>query len=37
LDQVKVTPAGDRLKIEAPVSQEELLSLIQTKAFAAPM
>jgi hypothetical protein len=37
LDQVKVTPTGDRLKIEAPVSQEELLSLIQTKAFAAPM
>jgi hypothetical protein len=37
LDQVKVTPSGDRLKIEAPVSQDELLSLIQTKAFAAPM
>ena len=37
LDQVKVTPTGDRLKIELPVSQEELLSLIQTKAFAAPM
>jgi hypothetical protein len=37
LDQVKVTPSGDRLKIDAPVSQDELLSLIQSKAFAAPM
>jgi hypothetical protein len=37
LDQVKVLPTGDRLKIELPVSQEELLSLIQTKAFASPM
>jgi len=37
LDQVKVIPTGDRLKIELPVSQEELLSLIQTKAFASPM
>ncbi|MFZ3215297.1 MAG: hypothetical protein WA192_04480 [Candidatus Acidiferrales bacterium] len=37
LDQVRVTPTGDRLKIDAPVSQEELLSLIQTKAFASPM
>ena len=31
LDQVKVTPTGDRLKIEAPVSQDELLSLIQPR------
>jgi hypothetical protein len=37
LDQVRVTPSGDRLKIELPVSQDELLSLIQTKAFASPM
>jgi hypothetical protein len=37
LDQVKVIPTGDRLKIELPVSQEELLSLLQTKAFASPM
>ena len=37
LDQVKVLPTGDRLKIELPVSQEELLSLIQTRAFASPM
>ena len=37
LDQVRVTPSGDRLKVDAPVSQEQLMSLIQTKAFAAPM
>ncbi len=37
LDQVRVSPAGDRLKIEAPVSQDQLLSLIKTRAFAAPM
>lgn len=34
LDHVRVTPTGDRLKIDAPVSQEELLSLIRTKALA---
>ena len=37
LDQVSVTPSGDRLKIEAPVSQDQLLSLIRTRAFAVPM
>ena len=37
LDQVRVSPAGDRLKIEAPVTQDQLLSLIKTRAFAAPM
>ena len=37
LDQVRVAPSGDRLKIEAPVSQDQLLSLIQNRAFAAPM
>ena len=37
LDQVRVTPSGDRLKVEAPVSQDQLMTLIQTKAFAAPM
>jgi hypothetical protein len=37
LDQVRVTPSGDRLKIDAPVSQDELLSLIRTRAFAVPM
>ena len=34
LDHVRVTPTGDRLKIDAPVSQDELLSLIRTKALA---
>ena len=37
LDQVSVTPSGDRLKIEAPVNQDQLLSLIRTRAFAVPM
>ncbi|MGA8409824.1 MAG: hypothetical protein WB680_21810 [Candidatus Acidiferrales bacterium] len=37
IDQVRVTPSGDRLKVDAPVSQDQLMSLIQTKAFAAPM
>jgi hypothetical protein len=37
LDQVRVTPSGDRLRIEAPVSQDQLLSLIRTRAFAVPM
>jgi hypothetical protein len=34
LDQVRVSPAGDRLKIEAPVSQDQILSLIKSHAFA---
>jgi hypothetical protein len=37
LDQVRVAPSGDRLKVEAPVSQDQLLSLIHTRAFAVPM
>ena len=37
LDQVRVTPSGDRLSIEAPLSQDQLLSLIRTRAFAVPM
>jgi hypothetical protein len=37
LDQVRVTPTGDRLKIDAPVSQDQLLSLIHTGAFSTPM
>ena len=36
LDGVSVTPAGDRLKVNAPISQEQMTSLIQSKAFAAP-
>jgi hypothetical protein len=37
LDQVRVGPAGDRLKIDVPVTQDQLLSLIKTHAFAVPM
>ena len=37
LDQIRVVPSGDRLRIEAPVSQDQLLSLIRTRAFAVPM
>ena len=37
LDQISVTPSGDRLKVEAPISQDQLLSLIGSKAFAVPM
>jgi len=35
LDQVRVTPSGDRLKIDIPLSQDQLLSLIHSHAFAA--
>jgi hypothetical protein len=37
LDNVRVSPAGDRLKIEAPVSQDQLLTLIRTGAFTTSM
>ncbi len=37
LSQVQVTPSGDRLKVDAAVSQDQLVSLIRTKAFAVPM
>ena len=37
LDQVHVTPSGDRLKVEIPISQDQLLSLIRSKVFAVPM
>jgi hypothetical protein len=37
LEEIKVSPDGDRLKIEAPISQDELLGLIRSKAFSAPM
>jgi len=36
LDGVGVTPTGDRLKINAPVTQEQMATLIQSKAFSAP-
>jgi len=37
LDNVQVVPTGDRLKVEAPVSEEQLGALIRTKVFAVPM
>lgn len=37
LDQVRVTPAGDRLKVEIPVSDDQLGALIRSRAFAVPM
>jgi hypothetical protein len=37
LDQVRVTPAGDRLKVEIPLSQDQLVSLIRSRAFAIQM
>jgi hypothetical protein len=37
LDQISVQPSGDRLKVDAPVSQDQLLSLISSHAFATPM
>jgi hypothetical protein len=35
LDQVRVTPSGDRLKIDIPLTQDQLMSLVRTHAFAA--
>ncbi len=37
LDQVQVGPAGDRLKVDVPVTQDQLLALIRSHAFATPM
>jgi hypothetical protein len=37
LDGVTVVPAGDRLKVEAPVSADQIGALITSKAFAVPM
>jgi len=37
LGQVTVTPSGDRLKVDAPVSQDQLLGLIKSKALAVSM
>jgi hypothetical protein len=31
-----VVPTGDRLKINAPISQEQMTALIQSKSFAPP-
>lgn len=37
LDQVRVTPSGDRLKVDAPVSQDQLVGLIRSRVLAASM
>ena len=37
LDNVRVTPSGDRLDVEAPVSEDQLGALIKSKPFAVPM
>lgn len=37
LDNVRITPSGDRLMIEAPVSEDQLGALIKTEPFAVPM
>ena len=37
LDQVRISPAGDRLKIDLPVTQDQLLSIIKTRALATSM
>lgn len=37
LDNVRVAPTGDRLKVDAPLSEEQLQALIRSKAFAVPM
>jgi hypothetical protein len=37
LDQVRVAASGDRLKVEAPVSQDQLMSLIHSRALAVSM
>jgi hypothetical protein len=37
IDQVRVAPAGDRLKVEAPISEEQLNALIKSRAFVVPM
>ncbi len=37
LDQVQVSSSGDRLKVDAPVSQDTLMSLIHSRALAVSM
>jgi len=37
LDNVHVEPSGDHLKVEIPISQDQLLSLISSRAFAVPI
>jgi len=37
LDHITVSPSGDRLTVDAPVTQDQLLSLIRSKALATSM
>ena len=37
LDQVRVAPSGDRLKVDVPVSQDQLQGLIRSRALAVTM
>jgi hypothetical protein len=37
LDEVRVTPSGDHLNVEIPLSQDQLVSLIRSRAFAIQM
>jgi hypothetical protein len=37
LDQVRVSSSGDRLKVDAPVSEDTLMSLIHSRALAVTM
>jgi len=37
LDRVQVSSSGDRLKVDAPVSQDQLLGLIRSRALAVSM
>jgi len=37
IDNMHVTPAGDRLKVDASISEDQLQALIRSKVFAVPM
>lgn len=37
LEQIRVAPSGNRLKVDAPVSQDQLLTLIRTGALSTSM
>ncbi len=37
LDQVRISPAGNRLNVDIPLSQDQLASLIRSRAFAIQM
>jgi hypothetical protein len=37
LDNIRVTPSGDRLMVEAPVSEDQLGALIKSMPVEVPM